>query len=335
MREFILIICWLGVIQSLLLSAYFLSTVQRNNNRLFLGLTLLFTSIRTAKSTLFVFNEDIPLVIFNLGFAVHAATGPMLLLYVISLQKEFKWRAVYLVHFIPAFTVLSLSYFLTLESFWYNGGYSILLFYTLIYVAAYSYLFLKISKTELMSLRGGVGLLLLGFTVFLLAYFTNYILKINDYLVGPIIYSGLIIIISFIAIRNNTLFTKEQKKKYQNLNLSTQTLIDYEKRIVKILEVEKPYLDPNLSLEQFAEKTSVPGYALSFVLSEQLKTNFNSLINLYRVNEAKRLLVNPTKSHLSIAGIAYESGFNTLSSFNSAFKRICNMTPSEYKRTVV
>jgi len=332
MREFILILCWLGVIQSLLLSGYFLSTIQRNHNRLFLGLALLFISIRAAKSTLFVFHEDVSQLVLNLGFASHAATGPMLLLYVLSLQKEFKWRTIQLLHFMPAFVILIFSHFLTLETFWYKGGYSILLFYTLIYSAAYSYQFLKFSKTESALLRGGVGLLLLVFTVFLLAYFTNYILKINDYLVGPIIYSVLIIVISFIAIRNNTLFTKEQKKKYQNLNLSAQALIDYKRRIIKILEDEKLYLNPSLSLEQFAEKSGVPNYVLSYVISEQMKTNFNSLINHYRINEAKRLLVDPTKNHLSIAGIAYECGFNTISSFNSAFKKICTMTPSEFKR---
>lgn len=334
MKEFFLILCWLGVIQSLLLSAYFLSTIQRNHNRLFLGLALLFISIRTAKSTLFVFNADIPTLVLNLGFAAHAATGPMLLLYVLSLKKEFKWRTVYFLHFVPAITLLILSSILLLESFWYKGGYSFLLFYTLIYIGAYSYVFLKLAKTEPAFWRGGIRLLLIVFTFFLLAYFTNYILRVNDYLAGPVIYSALIMVISFIAIRNNAVFTKEQKKKYQNLNLSRLVMTDYEGRIIKTLEQERLYLNPNLSLQMLAEKSGVPDYALSFVLNENLKTSFTSLINLYRVNEAKRLLVNPAKNHLSIAGIAYECGFNTLSSFNSAFKKLNNATPSEYKRTL-
>jgi AraC-like DNA-binding protein len=333
MREFILILCWLGVIQSLLLSFYFLSTIQRNHNRLFLGLVLLFTSIRAAKSTLFVFSDDIPLAVLNVGFVAHAALGPMLLLYVLSLHKEFKWRKIYFIHFIPAFMVLVLAFNLTLDSFWYRGGYSILLFYTLIYVAAYSYQFFKFIRAETNFFRNGIGLLMIVFTLFLLAYFSNYVLKTNDYLMGPIIYSSLIIAISFIAIRNNSVFTTE-KKKYQNLNLSPQAVSDYEKKIVKVLEQEKLYLNPNLSLQQLADKSGVPGYALSFVLNEQLKTNFTGLINNYRINEAKKLLVDPAKSHLSIAGIAYECGFNTLSSFNSAFKKICGMTPSEYKKAI-
>lgn len=334
MKQVILILCWLGVIQSLLLSAYFLSTIQRSHNRLFLGLALLFMSIRTAKSTLFVFNGDIPLLVLNFGFAAHAATGPMLLLYVVSLQKEFKWRAVHLLHFIPAIMVLILTPFLLLESFWYKGGYSILLFYTLIYIGAYSYLFFKLAKSEPAFWRGGIALLLIVFTFFLLTYFTNYILRVNDYLAGPVIYSTLIMAISFIAIRNNAVFTKEQRKKYQNLNLSPLVMTDYEERIINTLEHERLYLNPSLSLQMLSEKCGVPDYALSFVLNEQLKTNFTSLVNLYRVNEAKRLLVDPAKNHLSIAGIAYECGFNTLSSFNSAFKKLNNATPSEYKKSL-
>jgi AraC-like DNA-binding protein len=70
---------------------------------------------------------------------------------------------------------------------------------------------------------------------------------------------------------------------------------------------------------------------VSEVLSTRLKTNFNDLVNSYRVEEVKAKLISPQFSHLTIFGIALESGFASKSSFNRAFKKNTGFTPSEYK----
>ncbi|MEO1097269.1 MAG: helix-turn-helix domain-containing protein, partial [Bacteroidota bacterium] len=62
------------------------------------------------------------------------------------------------------------------------------------------------------------------------------------------------------------------------------------------------------------------------------KKNFNSYINTYRIQEASRLLQDETNGHLTIAAIAFEIGFNSISSFNTAFKKQIGQTPQAYRK---
>jgi AraC-like DNA-binding protein len=75
----------------------------------------------------------------------------------------------------------------------------------------------------------------------------------------------------------------------------------------------------------------VPVYKISIAINESLKHNFNKLLSRYRVEEAKKRLVNPAHSHLTILAIATDVGFNSKSVFNTAFKEHTGMTPREFR----
>ena len=62
--------------------------------------------------------------------------------------------------------------------------------------------------------------------------------------------------------------------------------------------------------------------------------NFYKLVNEYRVEEVKKRMVNPEYKNLTILAIAYDSGFNAKSSFNTIFKESTGMTPSGYQRSL-
>ncbi len=331
MENFLFVICWLGVVLSLLLSIYFLSEATRNPDRLFLGLALLFVATRAAKSTLYSFGDDVSEWVLNIGFAAHAAAGPMLLLYTRSLGKHFEWRQMLGLHFIPAVAILSFSPYLSLDNFWYKGGYTVLLFYTLIYICWYWLDFKKHVKQEGWNKSKGVAILLTAFTFLLLAYFGNYILRINSYILGPTVYSFLIFLMTFLAIRNNSLFTRI-KQKYKNLNLSEGKSSERLQRILAVFEQREEHLKPDFSLQRLSGIAKVPGHEISFILNEHLKINFTALTNAYRIAAAEKQLKDPSRSHLSIAGIAYDCGFNSLSSFNTAFKKRNNVTPSDFRK---
>ena len=70
---------------------------------------------------------------------------------------------------------------------------------------------------------------------------------------------------------------------------------------------------------------------LSQTINELLGQSFSDFVNSYRIEEAKRKLVDPACKHLSVLGIAEEVGFNSKSSFNSVFKKHTAMTPSEFR----
>lgn len=330
MREIILVLCWLGVFQSVLLGVYFISNSRKNMNYLFLGFMLLMIGLRVAKSTIFMFNPNPPLVVMNIGFAAHALLGPLFLLYIKTLFTKNPTSRLYQLHFIPALLIFVLSPYLELEEFWYRGGYSVLLYYTLVYLVFGWYLFVKNYERERLGTL--IMFLLITLTFFQVSYFSNYILRLTPYEAGAVVHSLLIYLISFLVLKNNHVFNFDKKKKYSNLNLSKEEIERYKQKVISVMNDQKPYLDTEFSLSKCSELTGIPPHILSFVLSESLKQNFLHFINSYRIETSKQALLDSRKHHLSIAGIATDCGFNTVSSFNTAFKKFTGYTPSVYKR---
>lgn len=97
------------------------------------------------------------------------------------------------------------------------------------------------------------------------------------------------------------------------------------------METRKPYLDSELNLIRLAEMLSVSTHHLSYVINTGFEKNFFQYVNEFRVEQAKKLL-KETNSKLSILGIAYESGFNSKTSFNTTFKKLTGQTPSEFRK---
>lgn len=123
-------------------------------------------------------------------------------------------------------------------------------------------------------------------------------------------------------------------KKYQRSGLKEKDVARYIRMIEDYMVESKPYLDRELSIFDMAEQLQIPRHFLSEVINEHLGKNFYNLINDYRVDEVKKRLEDPKYKHLTILAIAYDSGFNAKSSFNTIFKEKTGMTPSEYLKTV-
>jgi AraC-like DNA-binding protein len=102
--------------------------------------------------------------------------------------------------------------------------------------------------------------------------------------------------------------------------------------LLQHLEKQKPFLNPELSLPDLARQMGYTTAQLSGVINKEVGKNFNELINTYRIQDVKVRLVDPAFSHLSILGIAFESGFNSKATFNRAFKQFTGQTPSEFMK---
>jgi len=127
---------------------------------------------------------------------------------------------------------------------------------------------------------------------------------------------------------NESEFVTESKKKI----VTDEELEVIKQRINEIMNNQKPYLDSDLNLIKLADLLSITPHQLSYAINTGFNENFFHFINKYRVEEAKELLMNHNKDNLSILGIAFESGFNSKTSFNTTFKKIANQTPSEFKK---
>ncbi|MBS1599635.1 MAG: AraC family transcriptional regulator [Bacteroidetes bacterium] len=108
------------------------------------------------------------------------------------------------------------------------------------------------------------------------------------------------------------------------------------KRILEQLRVymenKKPYMEPELTLEQLATQLAIRPKILSQVINESLQQNFFDFINRYRIEEAKKLLTKPADKKITVLEVLYEVGFNSKSSFNTIFKKHTGLTPSEFKK---
>ncbi|MDN5285798.1 MAG: macrolide transporter ATP-binding/permease protein [Mucilaginibacter sp.] len=99
----------------------------------------------------------------------------------------------------------------------------------------------------------------------------------------------------------------------------------------KAVQANLYYQDPELSLSSLAGKLELTTHELSRIINTVLKKNFNDFINEYRVQAAARKMQNPAYDHLTLLGIAFESGFNSQSTFNRIFKQMTGKSPLEYK----
>ena len=98
-----------------------------------------------------------------------------------------------------------------------------------------------------------------------------------------------------------------------------------------LMEEEKVFRNPDLTLPNLAKMLSISRCMLSKIINDYYKMNFYDYINKYPIEEVKKLLLDPERSYITIMAIAAEAGFKSKASFNRAFKKFTLMTPSQYK----
>ena len=119
--------------------------------------------------------------------------------------------------------------------------------------------------------------------------------------------------------------------KYINSTLSEEEANTIIQKLKRVMEIERLYIDPEITLPKVAERLQIRPHKLSQVINQQLNMTFNEYINSCRIREIKGIMKLPEYQNLKIASIAYDYGFNTISSFNTAFKKFTSYTPSQYR----
>ncbi|MCF8372075.1 MAG: AraC family transcriptional regulator [Bacteroidales bacterium] len=120
----------------------------------------------------------------------------------------------------------------------------------------------------------------------------------------------------------------------------TQVHLSDEKMAILLSELEvyfksaKPYISPDFHLAECAKHLETNSKYLSQTINEVYQNNFNNFINEFRIKEARVLLSNNTAKNYTIEAIAADVGFNSKSTFNSAFKKFTGVTPSYYQANI-
>jgi len=149
--------------------------------------------------------------------------------------------------------------------------------------------------------------------------------------------AGVILFLSlvfFLLYRSNTRRIREKinlrrfKTRHPEIDLdSVRQEVD---RIKALLQEEKPFLNPKLTLKELASRLDMPTSHLSYVTNEVLEMNFNDLVNSYRVDHVIDLMNDPKNRKLTLLSLGFEAGFNSKASFFRVFKKQTGQTPSEY-----
>lgn len=123
----------------------------------------------------------------------------------------------------------------------------------------------------------------------------------------------------------------EQPMSTEHIARPDHNLIE---KLQQYMKREKPFLDPELSLSTLAKAMGINRNQLSQLINTGIGENFYDFINKYRVEEVKRLMVDPQKQNYNLLGMALEAGFKSKSTFNLIFKRFTGLTPTEYKKNI-
>lgn len=115
-------------------------------------------------------------------------------------------------------------------------------------------------------------------------------------------------------------------------NLPNSVISGYQLQITELMDTNQLYLDENLDLKKLSLHLSLDPNLVSYILNQHFSKNFYEFVNEYRVEEVKRRIMDSSSNHLTILGIALESGFNSKTSFNRVFKQLTGITPSQFQK---
>jgi len=120
--------------------------------------------------------------------------------------------------------------------------------------------------------------------------------------------------------------------RYARSGLRDDQADEYLTRLLRYMDDEKPFLNGDLTISDLSRKTGIPRHYITEVLNEKYGRNFFSFVNEYRVREVLSRLNDPRYQHYTFLAIAFDSGFNSKSTFNSFFKAYTGKTPSAYRQ---
>ncbi len=176
-----------------------------------------------------------------------------------------------------------------------------------------------------------------GFQVIWLCYLIPYVIpkyssRLMDLVSWYPVYIPLAILIYWLGIKGYLASHAQTEKEKTRKTPVMDKLLGEEiiNRLKKLMEEEKPWLDPALNLSLLSSQSGIPSKTISAVLNQQLSKSFNEFINGYRIDAIKARLLSAEDKNLTIAGLAYECGFNSQPTFQRAFKSIQGESPSEF-----
>ena len=339
-RELLFFFSAIGVFNGLVMGLYFLLFAKpRHPSNNFLGLLLLAMSVRIGKSVFLFFSDDLSKIYLQLGMSACIFVGPSLYFYLKSVvypEKKLHWRAHY-------FTLLILVVVVGIIYPWESYPYLWRHFFYGIYYIWLGYIVLSgfVLKHQLTNLfkksdkfstiEIWITSIYIGNIIVWIAYNT---VSYTSYIVGALSFSFVfyLLILLLIFTRRKDPSFLNRHVKYGNKKIEPEEAQQLNQKLNELMESERLYKDANLKLSDVAQKLNVLPHYLSQFINDNLEKNFTNFLNEFRIEEAKNLI--QRDSHLKLESIGYECGFNSKSTFYSAFKKVTGTTPARFKEDI-
>ena len=321
---------------------------KANGGNVFLSILLFLFSISIADSVLYwtdYYLVQPDLLGISLSFALFF--GPLYYAYAItSLSKAKRPKYWCLPHMIPGMLYLLylLPFHLTfgpdkLEAIqaWYRDPVNMVVapLAKIISLVVYGWgvwLFLKREKNHSPQWLRRATAMFLAYAVLLTFYDFLVVLGILQIQWDYVISAAMVVFIYYIGYlgfsSSKLMDGLKPNGKYRSTTLTNAASEHIFEKLSLYLEQHKPYLNPEMRQPQLAQELSLTTHQLSQVINKRAQMSFPDLVNSYRVNEAKALILKGERS----IDVAYAVGFNNKTSFYKAFKRFTGLTPNEFKK---
>lgn len=336
----------LGVFNGFIISAYLLAFKKsKSAASYFLGLMLLGLCLKIGKSFIYYFYPELPGIYIQIGLWGASLVGPSLFYFIKStLRPETKTTAIvkgtYLFWFLAVLITSIIAPYDSHPDIWEGYVWGIVALPLAVYMVLSGWLLRnafiklfnrreKVSQTEMLLLSVCIGNVVIP---------ASFKLSIFEFFNGPCISGALFF--SLILYLNLFLFVSKRKTtnlfsgnpdlvRYANKKIADEQVKALTEKLHKIVLEQELYKNPDLKLNELAKKINISGHQLSQLLNDNLSKSFAAYINEYRINEACELMIND--KGIKLEAIGYEVGFNSKSTFYTAFKKHKQTTPTLYK----
>ena len=126
---------------------------------------------------------------------------------------------------------------------------------------------------------------------------------------------------------------KSVGKKYAKSGLSDELFQVYRTRLERLMQIDRAYVQSNLTLPRLAKAVGCSPNHLSQVINSGFGMSFFDYLNQHRINHAKKLLSCAAGHRDAILNIAFDVGFNSNSAFYSAFRKRVGITPAQFRKS--
>ena len=159
----------------------------------------------------------------------------------------------------------------------------------------------------------------------------------NEYIFTAVVL--FVLFVGYFGIKQVGIFTSisqtvppvlNEKCKYSKSGMNDDAIDKIHQELNSLMQKEKRYTDPELTLAQLSKELNIHANSLSQVINSVEQKNFYDFVNAQRIEEFKKIVSSPENQKFTLLSLAFECGFNSKTSFNRNFKKHTGISPTEY-----